>query len=95
MTRGDEIHRAMVKADEPDTVERAKAEAKLIIDEQQEEIDALRAHIGSANSRRDQRTAAMFCIAGVLAAASAGPPLLLLLAFVAAGAGIVSWVGRK
>ena len=63
--------------------------------EQQDEIDALRAHIAGANSRRDQRTAALFCIAGVLAAASAGPPVLLLLAMIAAGAGIVSWVGRK
>lgn len=92
---GDDIHAAMVKHVEPYTVERAKADAKLVIDEQQDEIDALRSHLAGTNSRRDQRTAALFCIAGVLAAASAGPPFLLLIALVAAGGGIVSWVGRK
>lgn len=88
---GDEIHTAMVRGESPVyTAEMARADAKLVIDEQQDEIDALRSHIAGANLRRDQRTAALFCVAAVLGVASAGPPLLLLLAFVAAGAGIVS-----
>jgi hypothetical protein len=65
------------------------------ITELEEEADALRQYVADHDGRKRQRATALLCLAGVLMAASAGPPLLVILALVAASAGIVTMVGDR